>query len=250
PVPASPRGLPLERAALLLELEDDVVDAREVLLCGLELQLRLTPAHLVLGDARRLLDQLPPLGGLGRENLADLSLLDDGVALDADAGIHEQILHVAQADHVAVDEVLALPRAIEPPRHLDVTGEHDVGEVGDGFLELLLDRLARRDGLRPDTRDDTAQLELHLGGVRGTPGVAAGEDDVLHALAAEAASALLAEHPGDGIDHVALAAAVGADNRRHALVEGEVGAVGKALEAGDFESLKTHDETDGRRPGV
>ena len=48
------RGLPLQRAALLLDLENDVVDARQVLLRGFELQLRGAAARLVLGDARRL----------------------------------------------------------------------------------------------------------------------------------------------------------------------------------------------------
>ena len=48
------RRLPLQRAALLLDLEHDVVDARQVLLRRLELQLRGAPARLVLGDARPL----------------------------------------------------------------------------------------------------------------------------------------------------------------------------------------------------
>src|SRR3954447_15042571 len=43
--------LPLEGAALLLDFEDDVVDAREVLLRRFELQFRSTPAALVLGYA-------------------------------------------------------------------------------------------------------------------------------------------------------------------------------------------------------
>src|SRR5690606_29883580 len=76
-VAAGARGLPLQRAALLLELEDDVVDTRQVLLRGVELQLRLPAAHLVLGDAGRFLDELPAFGGLGGEDLANLSLLDD-----------------------------------------------------------------------------------------------------------------------------------------------------------------------------
>ena len=56
------RRLPLQRAALLLDLEDDVVDAREVLLRRLELQLGGAPARLVLRDARGFLDQLAPIG--------------------------------------------------------------------------------------------------------------------------------------------------------------------------------------------
>ena len=61
-------GLPLQRAALLLDLEDDVVDARQVLLGGFELELGGAAARLVLRDAGRLFDQLAPIGRTGAEN--------------------------------------------------------------------------------------------------------------------------------------------------------------------------------------
>ena len=72
-------------------------------------------------------------------------------------------------------------------------------------------------------------------------GVAAAEDHVLHAVAAQALRALLAKHPGERVDDVALAAAVGADNGGDPVVEGQLGAIGKALEARDLETLKPHD---------
>src|SRR6516164_7991452 len=56
------RRLALERAALLLDFENDVVDARQVLLRGFELQFRRAPARLVLRDARGFFDQLTPVG--------------------------------------------------------------------------------------------------------------------------------------------------------------------------------------------
>src|SRR5438094_903423 len=61
-IPPRLRRLPLQRAALLLDLEDDVVDPREVLLCRLQLQLSGAPPRFVLCDARRFFDQLPPIG--------------------------------------------------------------------------------------------------------------------------------------------------------------------------------------------
>ena len=81
------------------------------------------------------------------------------------------------------------------------------------------------------TRDDTAQPQADLGRPRGLPGVAPAEDHVLHALAAKTLHALLTQHPGDGVDDVALAAAVGADNRRDAVIESHVGPIREALEA-------------------
>ena len=115
--------LPLQRAALLLDLEHDVVDAGEVLLRRFELQLRGAAPALVLRDARGLFDELPAVGRTRAQNLADLALLDHRVGLHADAGVHQQVLHVAQPAHLAVDQVLALTRAIEPPHQLDVAHE-------------------------------------------------------------------------------------------------------------------------------
>ena len=121
-VAAGLAGLPLERGALALELVDEIVDAGEVLLRRFELELGLAAARLELGDAGRFLDQLAAIGRLRAEDLADLALLDDGVALHADADVHQDVLHVAQADGVAVDQVLALAGAIEAAADLDVAG--------------------------------------------------------------------------------------------------------------------------------
>ena len=101
---------------------------RQVLLRRFELQLGLPATRLELGDARRLLDQLAPIGRLRAEDLTDLALLDDGVALDADPHVHQQVLHVAQPADVAVDQILALPRPIEPAADLDVAGNRLVDE--------------------------------------------------------------------------------------------------------------------------
>ena len=85
-----------------------------------------------------------------------------------------------------------------------------------------------------------AEPQPHFGGGRRLARVAAVEDDVFHPLAAQALGALLAHHPRDGVGDVALAAPVRADNGRHALVEGQLGAVGERFEAVDFETFETH----------
>src|SRR5207244_5791461 len=74
---------------------------------------------------------------------------------------------------------------------------------------------------------------------------AAAEDHILHLVAAQALGALLAHHPGDGVGHVALAAAVRSDNRGDASVEGELRAVRKRFEAVDFQTFETHGYTTG-----
>ncbi len=117
------RRLPLERPALLVHLEDDVVDPGEVLLRRFELQLRGAPPGLVLRDAGRFLNQLTAIGRPRAEDQADLALLDDGVRLRAEAGVHQQFVHVPQPADLAVDQVLALTRSIQPPRDLDFPGD-------------------------------------------------------------------------------------------------------------------------------
>ena len=71
-------------------------------------------------------------------------------------------------------------------------------------------------------------------------GVAASENHVLHAVAAQALRALLAEDPGQRVHDVALAATVGPDDGGDALVEGELGAIWKTLEADNLQTLKPH----------
>src|SRR3954471_17975682 len=253
-------GLALQRAALLFDFENDVVDAGEILLRRFELQLRGAPPRLVLRDPSGLFDQLAAVGRTRAEDHPDLALLDDRVVLRAEAGVHQQIVDVAEAAHVAVDQVLAFARTIEPAgdfalaRHrLDdrfslaarqrAAARNQVadgrGIVGRRQLQVVTAPVSvpvaiavpisiaipiavRREGWAGDGLDEAAEPQAHLGGRGRFPGVAAVEDDVFHLVAAQALGALLAHHPGDGVGDVALAAPVRADDRRHAFVEGEL----------------------------
>ena len=58
----------------------------------------------------------------------------------------------------------------------------------------------------------------------------AGKDDVLHAVAAESAGSLLAQHPANRLDHVRFAAAVGAHDSGDARAKGNGDLLGKGLE--------------------
>ena len=118
-IAASLGGLPLERSALLLDLEDDVVDARQVLARGLELELGGAPPRLIPGDAGGFLDELTAIGRPRAEDQADLALFDDGVGLRAEPGVHEQLVHVAQPAHLTVDQVFALTRPVQASGHFD-----------------------------------------------------------------------------------------------------------------------------------
>ena len=108
---------------MLLHLVHDVVDAREILLRCFELELRGATTALVLRDARGFFDELTAIGRAGTQNLADLSLLDDGVGLHAESGIHQEVLDVPQPAGRAVDQVFTLTGAVEAAHQLDVADD-------------------------------------------------------------------------------------------------------------------------------
>src|SRR4029450_5071214 len=88
--------------------------------------------------------------------------------------------------------------------------------------------------------EESAEPEPHFRGRRRFAGIATAEDHVLHLVAPQALGALLGHPPGDGVGDIALATAVRADDGRDALIEGQLGAIGKRLEAVDLETLQTH----------
>ena len=147
----------------------------------------------------------------------ELSLADDDVLLAADAGVGQQLLDVEEATGHAVDLVLGLPPLRNSVRVI-VTSENSIGSTCE---ELSI------------VSDDLGAPE------RGAVG-RAGEDDVLHLPAAQGARALRAEDPGDGVDEVRLAGAVGPDDDRDARLEVERGLVRERLEALQRQRLQEH----------
>ncbi len=80
-------GLALERAQLAPDLAEQVLEAQEVRLGGLQPTLDLLPALAELEDPGGLLDDAPAVLGAGVEHRVDLALADDHVLLAADAGV-------------------------------------------------------------------------------------------------------------------------------------------------------------------
>jgi hypothetical protein len=123
---------------------------------------------------------------------------------------------------------IAIPIAVA----VTVSVRMAVAAVGRRRMELFEPRarILRR-------RVKPRQPQAHFGGRARLTGIAAAEDDVLHPIAAEALCALLAEHPGDGVGHVAFAASVRPDDGRDAMVEGELRPVGERFKTVDFETF-------------
>jgi hypothetical protein len=135
-------------------------------------------------------------------------VLDHAVGVGAQAGVHEQFADVPQAGGRLVQQVLALAGAVQPARDGDLVTVQRQGPVG------------------------VVEEQVHRGQAAALARGAAVEDHVQHLVAAQRLGRLLAEHPFEAIDHVALAAAVGPDDAGDARTEVEVHLVGEALETG------------------
>ena len=94
------------------------------------------------------------------------------------AGVRQQLLNVEQSTSFAVDRILAA--AVAKQRAAD----GDLGVVDrQGAIRVI-------DG------------EQNLGATQGPLGRGAGKNDVFHLAAAKGLCALLAHHPGEGINYV------------------------------------------------
>ena len=188
-VGAGAPGLARERPQLALHLGGDVLHAREMLVHALELARAFRLALLVLEHARRLLDERAAVLGLGLQDGIQVALADDGMRILAQARIVQDVEDVHAAGGGAVDQVLALARAVHAARDGDlgvVDGQRAVGVV---------------------------EHEVDLGEPDAFARRRSGEDDVLHRLAAQVLGVALAEHPQNGVGDVRFARAVGSHDR-------------------------------------
>ena len=200
-----------KRLDLHLQLGDLVADAQEIVLGRGKAALGLLAAVAALGYARRLLKDLAPVGALDGKDLVDPALPDVGIALAAKAGVHQQLMNVAQTRGLLIYIVFALAGAVIPP------GDHDLGRLELERAVLIV------------------QHERGLGEADRGALLCAAKDDVLHFCAAQRLGALLAHHPADGVGNVGLAAPVRADDRGDVAAELEHRFVGERLEALNFQ---------------
>ena len=209
-------GLAFEGPQLAADLAEQVLQSQEVRFGGVEAALRLLFALAVLEDAGGLLDDRPALFRASVEYGVDLALADDDVLLAADPGIGQQLLDIEQAARHVVDGVFAVAAAEQ--RALD----GDLGELDRQDAGGVVDRQA------------------DLGAAERRAARRSGEDHVVHLLAAHRRRRLGAEHPGDGIDDVRFARAVGADDDRDARLELEGRGLGEGLEAFEGQRSEEH----------
>ena len=209
-------GLTLERAELAPDLAQQVLDAQQVGLGGVEPTLGLLLALAVLEDARGLLDDAAPVFGPGVEHGVDLTLADDHVLLAADAGVAEQLLDVEQAAGTPL-----MAYSLSPVRNRVRVTVTSVNSMGSRPAELSRVRLT---SARPsaDRLEVPAKMTSSIFWLRTELGACA------------------PEHPRDGVDDVRLARAVRPDDHGDARLEVHGGGLGERLETFEGEGLQEH----------
>ncbi len=213
-VPLDPQGLQLK-----LQLVHLVVHPQQVLVGALQLALGLLLPVAEAGDARRLLKDLPPVGGPLGQDLVDAALADDGIALPAQAGVHEQLADILQAHRIPVDVVFALPGAVIPPC------DHDLVLLpGQAVVAVV-------------------QHQGHLGIARLPPLGRAAEDHVLHPAPPQGTGGLLPHDPAHRVRQVGLAGAVRPHDGGDALVKGQHRLFREGLKALEHQRLEIHGHT-------
>ena len=110
-------GLTLQAFDLRVELAQNVVEALQVALGGLEAQLGLVPATVQTGDAGCILQDASALLGFGVDELADLALAHEGWRACAGCRVLEQNAHVARAHFAAIDAKCRARLALDAARH-------------------------------------------------------------------------------------------------------------------------------------
>src|SRR5260370_40506166 len=117
-------SLALQRVHLPRDFFDNIVDAGKMLPRRFQTQFGKSLPRLELGDAGSFLNDGAAIVRLAAEALPNASLLDDGVRLRPKTRAHKEVLNIAHAAEVAVEQVLTLARAEQPARDHDLALGH------------------------------------------------------------------------------------------------------------------------------
>ncbi len=210
------RRLERERPQALADLRLEIARALDLRSDAGELQLGAVAAALEPSKPGRVLHEGAPLRRLGRKDLLDAALGDDGVHLAAEPEVGEELHQVGAADVRAVHEVLAVAVARQAPADRDLGVRQRL--LGVRVVEEQLDR-----------------------GELGRPAVgAAGVQDVLGLFGAQLVRAQAAGRPDDRVGDVRLARAVRPDDDGDARLEAHLDRVRERLEAAQADRTQIH----------
>ena len=212
-------GLTLQVQQLLGDLVAQVVEAIKILPGVANAGLGLAPALLVLGDARRLLQEESQILRARLDEAGDHALFDDGVTARPQTGAEKKVLDVPPPATGTVEEVIGLTVAA------DLALDGDLGILG----VLAAGRAIA-----------VVEQEFNAGQTDGLTAGGAVEDDIGHGLAAQHLGRGLTHDPAHGIDDIRLAAAIGADDSAQIARKEHGGRVHEGLETGKLDLLQAH----------
>src|SRR5690554_7957442 len=113
--------LTIEGVTTPLHFRNNIKEAKEIFLRADKLAEGLFATCLVTADARGFLENFATLAGFGIDQHADLALLDNGVTIGTHTSIEEELVNIAHACFLFVDEVLAVPVGEQTPGYHDFT---------------------------------------------------------------------------------------------------------------------------------
>ena len=171
---------------------------------------------LVLHDAGRLVEQLPSFVRSSIQDLLDLTLPDQRIALLSDSGIEKKLLHIPHPHFGSVDQILTLAGAVQPS----------------GNRDLII--LNRKKMVRIVKCNRDVGIAHRFSGLRPR------KDDVLHRAASEGLGTLLSEHPPDCVGNIALSRTIRSYNSRNAVVELKQDSVCKGFKTLNFKRFQIH----------
>ena len=200
------------------DLVNHVIETLQVLTGMADPVLGLPAPFLVLGNAGSFLEIHTQFVRFRVDQSRDHALLDDCIAVGAEAGTQKHGHDVLAPALHPVQKVFGLAVAHHLPAHryLRVGGIFSTQPA----LAVVKDQFDR-------------------GLARRAAGRGAVEDHVFHRIAAQVPAAFT-HHPADRINDVGFAAAVGSYNPHHGRREGKRGRVHERLEPGKFYTIKPH----------
>ena len=204
-------GLGLQRLQLQLQLGNLVADPQQIVFRPLQLALGLLFPVAVFGDTGSLLKDLPAVTAFQGENLVNAALADVGIALPAQARVHQQLVNIPQTGRLTVDIVFPIAGAI-----IAAGNHHLIGVIGQGPVGVVQGQGRLR--------------EAQLGALGG-----AAEDHILHFRAPEGLSALFAHYPKNGIGNIGFSGAVGTHNGRNIVAKADHRLIREGLKALQFQ---------------
>ena len=213
-------GLHLQVLDLARQFLPDVVHAQQIVAGAFEPHFRLPAALAVFRNPRRLLQENAQFLGLGLDHPRYHPLLDDRVGTPAQPCAEENVRDVPPPHVQVVDVVGRVAIALQhaPDRNLGVTRP-----LAGGLAQAVVEN------------------EFDARAIHRLAFARAVEQHVLHRFTPQVTRRCLAEHPAHGVDHVGLAASVGADDAHEAPGNRDACGIDERLETREIDLGETQD---------